>query len=275
MLNVHELERRWLRYRIKRVLPIALTLLTGLILGVAALIYWPLSQQQATSPVATASTDLIQYAAAPQLQHAVTSEPTKSSEAPAQNQPADAEVSTTPPVVAVQEPATTAPSNVLRPSMDFMQSIKRSAEEEQGRPRASVPAAPEKPRPTPQKTQVKVAAPQDSPAEPATTLSITQEDANDLKDVVKRFETNKNPALSLFLARRYYDLQEYAHSYEYALKTNEIDSTIEESWLIFAKSLVKLGRNEEAVKTLSSYIQHSNSGRAKSLLDEINKGTFQ
>ena len=106
-------------------------------------------------------------------------------------------------------------------------------------------------------------------------LSITQEEANDLNDVVKRFETNKNPALSLFLARRYYDLGQYDRSYEYALKTNEIDSTVEESWLIFARSLVKLGRKEEALKTLVTYVKHSSSARAKTLFDEIQEGTFK
>ena len=106
-------------------------------------------------------------------------------------------------------------------------------------------------------------------------VSITPKDANDLQDVIKRFTTNKNPALSLFLARRYYDLGEYQSAYDYALKTNEIDSNIEESWLIFAKALVKKGEEEQAKKVLLSYIQHSNSIRAKSLLESIQKGTFQ
>jgi len=161
--------------------------------------------------------------------------------------------------------------------MDFMQSIERSASEEQSQRREFIPVTPKKPQPAPQLVQTKTPEPLQAPTpvETSSTISITQQDASDLKDVIKRFETNKSPALSLFLARRYYDLQDYTHSYEYAIKTNEIDSTIEESWLIFAKSLVKLGRNEEAVKTLGTYIQHSNSGRAKSLLDEINKGSFQ
>ena len=117
----------------------------------------------------------------------------------------------------------------------------------------------------------------DKPGEPLKTqVTIsTKEEADDINDVIRRFKKNKNPALSLFIAKRYYEMKNYQKAYNYALVTNEIDNNIEESWLIFVKSLVKLGQKEMAVKTLNSYIEHSGSTRAKLLLEDIAQGTFQ
>jgi hypothetical protein len=48
---------------------------------------------------------------------------------------------------------------------------------------------------------------------------------------------------------------------------------MDDSWLIFAKSLVKLGKEEQAKKTLQLYISNSNSQNAKNYLDSLNKET--
>jgi tetratricopeptide (TPR) repeat protein len=100
----------------------------------------------------------------------------------------------------------------------------------------------------------------------------TQEDIN---HVIKRFKKNNNPALSLFVARKYYELEDYQKSYNYALITNEINDNIDASWIIFAKSLVKLNEKDEAIKTLKKYIEHAHSSQAKILLDEIKSGKFR
>lgn len=107
-------------------------------------------------------------------------------------------------------------------------------------------------------------------------VSISHRDEQkDIADVVKRFNINHNPALSLFVAKKYYQLGDYEQAYNYALMTNDINKNIEESWIIFAKSLVKLNKKEMAVETLKKYISHSNSSQAKQLLDEIKTGKFQ
>jgi len=104
---------------------------------------------------------------------------------------------------------------------------------------------------------------------------VRQNTQQDIKNVIKRFEKNNNPALSLFIARQYYEMKEYKKAYNYALTTNGIDNDIEESWIIFAKALIKLDKKSIAIKMLHKYIAHSNSYRAISLLDDINSGEFQ
>jgi len=105
-------------------------------------------------------------------------------------------------------------------------------------------------------------------------ISINQ-DQEDIKHVIKRFKVNNNPALSLFVAKKYYQLGDYHKSYNYALITNQLNNNIEASWIIFAKSLMKLEKKDMAIKTLKRYIDSSHSPRAKILLDEIQSGKFK
>lgn len=118
---------------------------------------------------------------------------------------------------------------------------------------------------------------------PIKSLSLKQDSINikrkddeyDIVYVIERFNTTQNPILSLFIAKKYYHLGDYTQSYNYALKTNEIDNSIEESWIIFSKSLVKLNKKEMAVQTLKKYISHSDSSQAKELLNDILSEKFK
>lgn len=107
-------------------------------------------------------------------------------------------------------------------------------------------------------------------------INIKRQDTQkDIQDVIKRFKKSNNPALSLFIAKKYYELEDFNKAYNYALITNGINNNIEDSWLIFAKSLVKLNKKSKAVETLKKYIGHSDSYRAKILLENIKSGKLQ
>lgn len=94
------------------------------------------------------------------------------------------------------------------------------------------------------------------------------------KDVERRFEQTHDTDDSLFLAKSYYSKKNYKKAEYWALQTNKVNGNIEESWLIFAKSKVKLGRKNEAIHILTNYIKKSNSAEAQSLLNKIKKGTL-
>ena len=102
-----------------------------------------------------------------------------------------------------------------------------------------------------------------------------KDEENDIADVIKRFNINHNPALSLFIAKRYYQLGNWEQAYNFALMTNDINNNIEGSWIIFSKSLVKMNKKELAIETLKKYISFSSSSQAKQLLDEITSGKFK
>ncbi|PHS57033.1 MAG: hypothetical protein COB17_07390 [Sulfurimonas sp.] len=106
-------------------------------------------------------------------------------------------------------------------------------------------------------------------------IKIKRQNTNkDIEHVLKRFENNNNPALSLFVAKKYYELGFYDKSYNYALITNNINSEIDDSWIIFTKSLVKLNQKNKALKILKAYIKQSHSSEAKILLNDILSGKF-
>jgi len=89
------------------------------------------------------------------------------------------------------------------------------------------------------------------------------------KDVEKRFAQSHDIDDSLFLARSYYKKGNYKKSEYWALETNKIDPNIEESILLFVKSKIKLGRRNEAISILRSYLKKSNSQEARNLLYRI------
>ncbi|QSZ41496.1 hypothetical protein GJV85_05040 [Sulfurimonas aquatica] len=98
---------------------------------------------------------------------------------------------------------------------------------------------------------------------------------NDINDIIRRFKKNNNPALSLFVAKKYYELGNYNQAYNYSLITNKINKDIEASWIIFSKSLFKMGKKDMATKTLQEYIKSSQSSSARILLDDIHSGKFK
>jgi hypothetical protein len=103
-------------------------------------------------------------------------------------------------------------------------------------------------------------------------LEITKSSTDSAyKEVEKRFNQFQDPDDSLFLAKSYYAKKEYEKSEYWALRTNKLDKNIEESWMIFVKSKIKLGYTKNAIHILSNYVKQSNSQEAKILLYKLKK----
>ena len=89
------------------------------------------------------------------------------------------------------------------------------------------------------------------------------------KDVKNRFSLAPDPDDSLYLARNYYKDGDYKKAAHWALQTNKLNGDLEESWLIFAKSKVKTGHKNEAIRVLSMYSKKSGSLKAEKLLKKL------
>lgn len=89
------------------------------------------------------------------------------------------------------------------------------------------------------------------------------------KDVEKRFFESHDIDDALFLAKSYYKNGNYEKAEYWALETNKLDESKEESLLIFVKSKVKLGHKNEALSILNAYLKQSDSQEAKKLLYRI------
>lgn len=250
MLDVKKLERRWLKYKLKKTAPYVLSFFAIVILIISTLL-WFNSQ----------------------------SENNHASTVPQKNK---ISVSQPKPVLEFEENTT-----ILEPSMDFVQNFESSSLSEETPQQAPsiIPKQPirsvtpsSKPLQMPEYPQTIKAPPSVTPkySTPENTLSINRNESKfDIEELKQRFKETSNANLGLFIARYYYDHGEYNEAYNFSLKTNTINSRIDESWIIFSKSLVKLGKTDQAKKTLQLYISQSNSESARSLLDLIERGSFR
>jgi len=163
----------------------------------------------------------------------------------------------------------------LTPSLDFMRKMQNSVQPYYINEHSNSNVIVEEKKPI-QKSSEKSAIKEVSIKENTHKINIKRQNTqHDIQDIVKRFKNNNNPALSLFVAKKYYELGNYNQSYNYALITNKINKEIDVSWIIFTKSLVKLGKKDKAIATLKQYIKQSHSSSAQILLDEIRSGKFR
>jgi len=97
-----------------------------------------------------------------------------------------------------------------------------------------------------------------------------QQSSNNYMSIMKqKFSQNKNPRDALLVAKAYYSAGNYKKAEEWALKANSLNSNLDESWLIFAKSKDKMGKRREALKILIAYYNKSKSSKVKALINKM------
>lgn len=276
MLNIIELESRWVKYKIKSYLPHLTILISLIVITVLILSFTQNSSIKSSSEKATKreKVTIIHTPVVITQPEVVIKEEKK-----VIKQQVIREKQVKPIIVPIHKNIHT--NLKLSPSLDFMKKMQNSVQPYYMNDRTNSndyilqdthvsPVVTESV--TSDQLQVKT-----SSVEPTIKkISIKRQNTqNDIHDIIKRFKNNNNPALSLFVAKKYYELGNYQQSYNYALITNKINQEIETSWIIFTKSLVKLGKKDKAISTLKKYIKQSHSSGAQILLDEIRTGKFQ
>ena len=274
MLNLHELESRWLRYKIKSYTPYFIIILS-LIVIVMSIVLWP--SQKASQ--AQSDEEKILQEKKKTTEQAQEPKVGKTEESLAQTKQTTEQNYKIQDKIIKNERST----RVLTPSMDFINDIEPTRDIPTYMEQSSVEEVTLEPSLTSQQKQdileeteqEEVLVEKIEEEEPLK-INIHRKNAHaDIASVIKRFKKSNNPALSLFIAKKYYELQDYKNAYNYALITNEINRDIESSWIIFAKSLVKLGKKDMAIQTLREYTKDSHSDSARILLDEITSGKFR
>ena len=272
MLNINELEQRWLRYKIKSYTPHAIISLSLVVIVIFILFLTNDTQDIAVSKMA------VQKSQKSPVVQKVSVKKEKIKEEPKKVQVA---------LQAIKNPSkstTLSTKMTITPSLDFMKKMQdNTLSHYEYNTQVAVSPKPKKifKKQAPQKVQKEpiIEAPEQeivSIQKQETLVRINRQNTHDdIAQVIRRFNKNNNPALSLFIAKKYYELGDYHKSYNYALITNEINRNIEASWIVFAKSLVKLNEKDMAVKTLQTYVSQSNSNRANILLDDITSGKFK
>lgn len=288
MLNTRDLEKRWLKYKIKSLIPYFVILLSSSVILIIAALFFS-NKDKVNSHITEQAKALNSEPISIQKPKEI-AVPTQNSEPPVISSIiTEKEMQDIYPQKEIHQQKEKEKEKenttkvILKPSMDFMKKMQESSDG------YYVSSVEEETFNTPYSNTQQ----ESSNVKQVTPVEITVEEQNidsnenkkivitkqnslqDLQDAEKRFKKNNSPALSLFLAKQYYALNDYHKSYNYALITNQLDKTNEDSWLIFSKSLVKLGKKDLAVKALKEYIKFSHSGNAELLLDEIISGKFQ
>jgi hypothetical protein len=282
MLNINELETRWLHYKIKSNIPYAIILLLVIIGLISILLIDFTKNTQPEQAKLPKQKTLAKKPTKTIIQDDVYIKPTK-------EQPQQEKKVIAPKPIIKHENIKSDTKMKIKPSLDFLQTMKSNTpiyyEESVYENKKKIQRKKTIINKTNniQKKVIEVAAPKveivkASKVKVAKANSITikrQNTQNDIQHVIKRFKKSNNPALSLFIAKKYYELKNYNKAYNYALITNQINDDIEESWIIFVKSLVKLNKKDKAIKILKEYIEFSHSNRAKILLNNIKSGKMK
>ncbi len=265
MLNLHELESRWVRYKLKSLIPSLILVLIIIIVSYILLNSYFIYNNSVQE-------ELISKQELPQKEKFIPKQDVIVAkiieEIILEENKDDQNVST----------KLIAQTNiVLEPSLDFIKHIQINSphyyinkEFQDDKKKVPTKKSPKKVKKVAIAEAIKVEIVE------ASLVNIKRKnEQNDIHHVIKRFKKTNNPALSLFIAKKYYQLKNYKQAYNYALITNEINNEIEESWILFAKSLVKLSKTDKAIKMLQKYIDNSHSQRAKTLLDTIKSGKLK
>jgi len=93
-----------------------------------------------------------------------------------------------------------------------------------------------------------------------------------VKEIEARFPDTRDYDDAIYLAKYYYGKHQYSKAENWAMQANSIDSTQEESWIIYAKAKAKRGHRAAALRILQAYYDQTGSLRAKMLIDRIRKG---
>ena len=103
---------------------------------------------------------------------------------------------------------------------------------------------------------------------------LIQQKMASIEDLTKEFYYAPSCSKALIIARKYYENHQYKDSMKWSLKANELDKKNEESWILFAKSLYKTGQKQKAIQTLQFYLRKHDSPNAKAVLISMQKGIF-
>ncbi|WP_281950831.1 CDC27 family protein [Nitrosophilus kaiyonis] len=159
----------------------------------------------------------------------------------------------------------------LKPSIAFLSNIKSKEEKKKEEKRKKIDKNIKK-EVTKNSQQIKkINTPQ-----PKSKIVIKTKSNEDIIDsIIKKFEKNPDPKLAIFLSKTFYKDKDYKKSLYWAIKANELDSSNYQSWILFAKASVKLGKKNDAINALRAYLKNHNSYEAKKLLIQISNGEFR
>lgn len=111
------------------------------------------------------------------------------------------------------------------------------------------------------------------PARKRVNIQVTSA-SNEESVLREQFLKTNNPTIALELARLNFKNNNFKEAIKWSLAANDIDNSLEESWIIFAKSKYKLKQSDDAIKALREYNKNLNKALINELINKIKSGTL-
>ncbi len=106
-------------------------------------------------------------------------------------------------------------------------------------------------------------------------IIISSKKIDKLKYLKERYNESGRALYAILLSKEYYRKKMYKKSLIWATTANNIDSSNEDSWIMFAKCKVKLGKKNDAINALRAYLKVNSSKKIRILLANIINGVFR
>lgn len=90
-----------------------------------------------------------------------------------------------------------------------------------------------------------------------------------LRHLIRRFNTNKDPGLALYIATSFFKKGDYKNAVHWSIVANSLDPSNETTWLLYAKSKANLGKKREAIQALKSYLNQYSSEEIRKYLTAL------
>jgi len=109
------------------------------------------------------------------------------------------------------------------------------------------------------------------PIKPKIIIKVTKEKES-LKNLIDNYQLSPDYSTAIKITKIYFKHKNYKKSIEWAKKANEINPEDSKSWLLYAKSLVKLGKRNRARLLLENYLKvYGNNQEITNYLRSLNE----
>ena len=109
----------------------------------------------------------------------------------------------------------------------------------------------------------------DKPKKPVFQITTTNADAKTV--LLKNYTVKKDYASALKLAEYFLKKKDFTKALYWAKNANKLDSTKDDSWIIYAKAKYALGKKDDAIESLKTFLNIFYSKRANELLQKYLK----
>jgi hypothetical protein len=106
-------------------------------------------------------------------------------------------------------------------------------------------------------------------------IIISSKKIDKIKYLKERYNESGKAIYAIMISKEYYRKKMYKESLVWAATANGIDSSNEDSWIMFAKNKVKLNQKNDAINALKAYLKVNSSKKIKILLTNITNGVFR